>query len=100
MIQHIVLCRFRSDVDQAEIEAIWAALDGLRNIVPGLVDASFGANQSPEGLANGYTHGFVITFADKAARDAYLDHADDIAAGARLVDALDGRLDGICVLDI
>ena len=31
---------------------------------------------SPEGLDQGYTHGFVMTFADATARDSYLKHPD------------------------
>jgi len=33
-----------------------------------------GPNISPEGLGDGFTHAFLMTFADAAARDAYLPH--------------------------
>jgi hypothetical protein len=42
--------------------------------VPGILDYSWGANNSPEGLSQGFTHAFVMTFRDVAARDAYLPH--------------------------
>ena len=100
MIQHVVLCRFRAEVSDAERDEIWQDLGALKGVVPGLVAASFGENVSPEGLARGYDHGFVMTFEDAAARDAYLEHPDHKKAGARLVAALDGGLDGICVVDI
>jgi hypothetical protein len=99
-ITHIVLCRFRSDLPATEIAAIWAELAALRNVVPGIASARFGANVSPEALGRGHSHGFVITFADTAARDAYLDHPAHKAAGARLVAACAGGVDGLTVVDI
>ena len=44
--------------------------------IPGIEDYVSGANCSPEGLNQGYTHGLVMTFTDAAARDAYLPHPD------------------------
>ena len=43
----------------------------LSENVPGIEDYVAGLNNSPEGLNKGYTHGFVMTFTDAAARDAY-----------------------------
>lgn len=100
MIQHIVLCKFREDVSGDEIAAIWAALDAVRDVVPGMGAASFGENVSPEGLARGYTHGFVIAFEDAAARDAYLVAPEHKAAGARLVAACENAVDGLIVVDL
>ena len=95
MIQHIVLCKIRAEVSADEVAAIWAALDAVRDVVPGMGAASFGENVSPEGLARGYTHGFVIAFEDAAARDAYLVAPEHKAAGARLVAACEGGVEGV-----
>jgi hypothetical protein len=35
-----------------------------------------GVNSSPEGLNQGFTHGFVMAFDDATARDEYLVHPD------------------------
>jgi len=59
-----------------------------------------GANVSPEGLARGFTHAFTVDFADVAARDAYLVHPAHQAAGARLVAAAQGGIDGLLVIDL
>ncbi len=100
MIRHIVLCRIRDDVDPERLSALWKELDNLRSVVPGMRAASFGANVSPEGIARGYTHGFIIDFEDASARDAYLVHPDHKAAGAKLVAACEGGVDGLIVMDI
>ena len=100
MIRHIVLVRFRPEITQAEKASIYAELESLRELVPGFLGASYGANVSPEGLHKGFSDGFAMDFVDAAARDAYLVHPAHKAAGARLVAALDGGLDGVLVFDL
>lgn len=99
MIRHVVLVRFAADTPEAERAAIFAELSALRRVVPGMTGFEAGADVSPEGLARGYTHAFVVTFADAAARDAYLVHPDHQKAGARLVAAAEGGIDGVLVVD-
>jgi len=100
MIRHVVLCRFRADVAEADKVHVYAALGRLGEVVPGILGASFGSNVSPEGVAQGFDDGFVIDFADAAARDAYLVHPDHVVVGAALVALLDRGLDGLVVFDI
>ena len=50
---------------------------------------------SPEGLNDGFTHCFFVTFADKAGLDAYLPHAEHQAFVAKLKPVLDKA----CVVD-
>ncbi len=100
MIRHCVFVRFRADVGQGERLAIYDQLAALKSVVPGIVGASFGPNVSPEGLGRGFADGFIMDFADAAARDAYLVHPDHKAAGGRLVAALDGGVDGLVVFDL
>ena len=49
-------------------------------------------SNSPEGLAKGFTHCFNLSFADEAARAAYLPHPDHLAFVAQLKPALDDVL--------
>jgi hypothetical protein len=100
MIRHCVFVRFRSDVGDGERKSIFAALDALRAAVDGIEAAHFGSNVSPEGLGKGFDHGFTIDFRDAAARDAYLVHPAHRRAGARLVGALQGGVDGLVVFDL
>ncbi|AVF05631.1 MULTISPECIES: Dabb family protein [Devosia] len=100
MIRHIVLLRFRAETTAAEKSTIYADLESLRELVPGFLGMSYGANASPEGLHQGYTEGFTMDFADEAARDAYLEHPAHKAAGGRMVAALEGGRDGLIVFDM
>jgi len=100
MIRHIVLVRFPAAAGAETIDPLFRALADLRGVVPGMLRFAGGANVSPEGLARGFTHAFVADFVDAAARDAYLVHPAHEAAGARLVAAAEGGLEGLVVLDI
>ncbi|MBV8566886.1 MAG: Dabb family protein [Methylobacteriaceae bacterium] len=100
MIRHIVLVKFRAGLAQADIDAVFVQLDALRAIVPGMLNFHAGANVSPEGLNRGFGHAFIADFADAVARDAYLEHPQHKAAGARLVSAAANGRDGILVLDL
>ena len=100
MIRHCVLVRFRADVTDQERAAIYAELESLREVVPGFLAMSFGPNNSPEGLDQGFADGFTMDFVDEAARDAYLIHPDHKAAGGKLVAALEGGRDGLIVFDM
>ncbi len=99
-VTHIVLCKFAPTTPEAEINALWADIEALKKVIHGMTDARFGTNISPEGLNQGHGHGFVITFVDGAARDAYLVHPDHTKAGGRLVAACEGGIAGITVVDI
>lgn len=98
MIRHVVLIRFEAATPDDERERVISALRALRDSVPGMLAFAAGANTSVEGLDRGYTHAFSIDFDSEAARDAYLEHPDHKAAGARLV-ALAGGIDRILVVD-
>ena len=96
MIRHAVLCRFKPEADVA---AVFAALKGLQHVIPGILAITCGADNSPEGLQKGFTHGFTVDFADAAARDAYLPHPEHQKVGKMVVAALDGGLEGLAVVD-
>ena len=60
-----------------------------------------GANATPEvGMDKGYNGGFIIDFADEAARDAYLIHPEHQKAGAGIVGAAVNGVAGIMVFDL
>jgi hypothetical protein len=100
MILHIVLVKFRSDVTAAQRAALYADLAALKDRLPGMTGFAAGPNVSVEGIGRGYGNGFVVTFADTAARDAYLADEEHAAVGARLVAATEGGVDGLLVVDL
>src|SRR5436190_21702720 len=75
-VQHIALLQFKSGTSDAVVQTLIQELKRLTQVIPGIIDFSIGTNNSPEGLASGLTHGFVMTFRDAAARDAYLPHPE------------------------
>lgn len=68
-VRHVVLLKLR---DRSKADPLFRALGELKAILPGMLDYSFGTNNSPEGLSQGFEYAFVMVFADAAARDAYL----------------------------
>jgi quinol monooxygenase YgiN len=75
-IKHIALFKFKEGTSEEQVQKVLDELMELSENVPGIEDYVAGLNNSPEGLNKGYTHGFVMTFTDAAARDAYLPHPE------------------------
>jgi quinol monooxygenase YgiN len=75
-VKHTVFLKFRDTTTPEQIEQVFNDLLDLSEAVEGIEDYVAGPNNSPQGLSQGYTHGFIMTFADAAARDAYLPHPE------------------------
>lgn len=100
MIRHIVLIRFRPDVSEDSIAAIFADLASIGGKISGLGPIHAGRSESPEQIERGYMHGFTADFDDWAALAAYQEHPDHRRVGAALVAHAQGGLDGILVFDL
>ena len=77
-VKHIALIKFREGTPQEQVDKVFGDLMDLSETIPGIEDYVSGPNNSPEGLSQGYTHGFIMTFQDIAARDAYLTHDEHV----------------------
>ena len=99
MITHVVLLRVKKSVPAKEVERVFDAIGGLRARIPGIRSFSWGPYSSPEGLHRGFTHGFVMTFADASARDAYLPHPEHEVVKSMVLAILDGGIDGVVAFD-
>jgi hypothetical protein len=73
-MKHIVLFKFTPSATPDQIRRVSDAFRALKDQVPGLLAFEHGPNTSLEGLNQGFNHVYVLTFADAAARDAYLPH--------------------------
>ena len=101
MIRHCVFVRFRSDVSTSERRAIFAEISALKSRLPGLLAVHIGGNVSPEvGMDKGYSEGFIVDFADAAARDVYLADEEHQRTGAKIVAASEGGIAGLLVYDL
>jgi quinol monooxygenase YgiN len=92
VLRHLVLLRFKAEAGAAAIAAIEREFVALRDQIAGVRDIEWGTDVSPEGLAKGFTHAFLLSFDDAAARDAYLPHPAHQAFVARLKPLLDDVL--------
>lgn len=100
MIRHIVLVRFAPDLEEEQIDDIFADLHGIADKIPGLLGIHAGRSESPEKIERGYMHGFTVDFTDWNALAAYQEHPDHKKLGARLVANAVGGLDGLLVFDL
>ena len=73
-IKHIVLVKFNEACGASIVAELSQAFGALPSCIPGITSFETGQNVSSEGLDHGFTHAFVMTFVDMAARDAYLPH--------------------------
>ena len=70
-VHHMVLLKFKQDVNDTMIAEVLQTVEELKHSIPG-IDYSSGAYSSPEGFNKGFTHGFLTTFESAAARDRAL----------------------------
>jgi hypothetical protein len=74
ILRHVVLFSFKPDATADQVDAIVAGFAGLKDAIPGIAAYEWGTNVSPEGLNDGFTHCFTLSFGSAADRDAYLAH--------------------------
>jgi hypothetical protein len=94
-LRHVVLLKFKDDAPAAEVKKIEEAFRALPSRIPEVVDFEWGTNNSPENLADGFTHCFLVTFNDAKGREVYLPHP----AHKEFVALLKPQLDKVLVID-
>jgi hypothetical protein len=94
--RHVVLFKFHDNTGNERVEAIENAFRALSAELPFVKDFEWGRNSSPENLNEGYTHCFIVTFANETDRDTYLPHP---AHQAFCKNYLDENLEKVCVVD-
>lgn len=94
-LRHVVLFKFKPEATKEQIQEIVAGFQALPKKIDGITAFEWGTDNSPEGLADGFTHCFVVTFKDAKSRDAYLPHP----AHKGFVDVLLPRLEKVLVVD-
>lgn len=96
-VRHVVVFKYNADATPEQITQINDAFRALQDKIPGIVSFEYGTNASPEGLNKGFTHLYLVTFENAAARDAYLPHPEHVAF-TDLLGTL-GILDDVFVID-
>lgn len=100
MVEHLVLFRFGRHVVSEEIAALFGDLRRLAQDIEGITRFRGGAYTSPEGLNQGWTHGFVMTFSSEAARNVYLTHPAHQQVVDKLLPLLEGGIQGALAFDL
>jgi hypothetical protein len=98
-VKHIVLAQVDPAAGASEVKEVFSSLAALKDQIAGILDFAGGPNVGTEGLDRGYTHGFVMTFADEASLKAYLPHPAHQAAAQKLLAIVKGGVEGVLVLD-
>ncbi len=73
-LRHVVMFGFNESSSEADIQGVVDAFAKLPSQISSVVAFEHGINNSPEGLDDGLTHCFLVTFADEAGRAEYLPH--------------------------
>jgi hypothetical protein len=95
MLRHVVMFKFKDTSSKEDIQKVVDAFRSLKTSIPTVGAFEFGVNNSPEGLDNGFTHCFLITFKTEKDREAYLPHPKH----KEFVDVLKPHLDKVQVID-
>ena len=95
ILRHVVLFSFRDDARPDQVRAVEQAFCALPAQIPEVAGLEWGTNVSPEGLAQGFTHCFLVTFLGEEDRDVYLPHP----AHQAFVEKLKPILDKVLVID-
>ena len=80
MLTHIVIWKYRADVEQEVRDEHVALLRGLSKVIPELESLSVGFDVLF--LPRSYDTGLVATFKDRAALQAYTVHTEHVKAAA------------------
>ena len=76
MVRHFGMFQFKDGISASQIDNCFAEMKGMIGKIPGLLAMENGPYESGEGLNDGFTHGFIMSFDTPASRDAYLPHPE------------------------
>lgn len=74
LLRHVVLFKFKTGTTPAQVDAIVEAFRALPGKIDTIVDFEWGTDVSTENRAEGFTHGFLVSFKDEKGREVYLPH--------------------------
>ena len=89
VLRHAVFFKFKDGTSDADIQKVVDAFDALPKKIDSIQGYERGKNVSTIGFDDGFTHCFLLSFADEAGRATYLPHPDHKAFGTTLGPHLD-----------
>lgn len=88
-VWHVVHFKFKSTATPTQIAQVEKDFAALKAQIPEVQSLDWGTDISPEKLADGFTHCWVLTFKNEKDRDAYIVHPAHKAFVATLKDVLE-----------
>ncbi len=95
LIRHVVLFQWKADTPPAKVAEIENAFRALPKKIHAVADFEWGTDMSVEGLAQGFTHCFFVSFESEEDREAYLPHP----AHKAFVDLMKPHMEKVLVID-
>ena len=95
VLRHVVCFKFKDSAKESEVGKVVKAFAELEKKIASIKAFEMGINNSPEGLDKGFTHCFVITFANEEGRKEYLPHPEH----KKFVGLLKPILEDVFVID-
>jgi quinol monooxygenase YgiN len=89
VLRHAVFFKFKASSAPDEIERVVDSFCALPGKIDSIKGFEWGTNNSPEGLDDGFTHCFLLTFANQEALAEYVPHAEHRALGELLTPHLE-----------
>src|SRR5690349_20708363 len=71
-LRHVVLFKFKDGSSEADIKKVEDAFRALPSKIQEVKGFEWGKNNSPENLAQGFTHCFFVSFTSEKDREIYL----------------------------
>ncbi|MEY4335123.1 MAG: hypothetical protein RLZZ45_42 [Bacteroidota bacterium] len=68
-LRHVVIFKFKESSSKASVDSVVNAFVALKDKIPVVKKLEWGLNDSPENWHQGFTHCFILTFANKKDRD-------------------------------
>jgi quinol monooxygenase YgiN len=90
--RHVVLFKFKKEATPEQVKEIEKAFAELPKKIDTITGYEWGTSESVEGLNDGFTHCFFVTFKDKAGLEAYLPHPAHKEFGGKLKPLLEKAL--------
>lgn len=95
VLRHFVIFKFKDEVKPAQVQEVVDAFAALPSKIDAIIDFEKGTDVGIEMKADGFTHGFLVTFADEKGREIYLPHP----AHQEFVKLVGPRVDKVLVFD-
>lgn len=90
--RHVVLFKFKPEATAEKVRELEKAFAELPSKIDTITAYEWGTSESVEGLNDGFTHCFLVTFKDKAGLEAYIPHEAHQAFVAKLRPMLEKAL--------